>query len=122
MPSTPCFRLGPRRPVYAGGVGNPPIDGDDYSGAAAAFRDAWRRLLAAVHVTQDPQQHFDRATETGTTLAGFVEENAAERAGAAIRIKEAEGLTLAALGKRISMTKQRAGRLTGKARQPGKEQ
>lgn len=103
-------------------MGNPPIDGDDYGAASAAFRQAWRRLLAAVHATPDPQQHFDRATETGATLAWLVAENATERADAAVRIKDAEGLTLTALGKRISMTKQRAGRLTGKARHPAKEE
>src|SRR5215470_15580361 len=99
-------------------VGNPPVDGDDYDAAHAAYRNAWQRLLAAVHATPEPQRHFDRATEAGETLAKNVAENAAERSAAAVRIKDAESLTLTALGERISMTKQAAGRLTARARKP----
>lgn len=98
----------------------PPGDGDDYEAAVSAFRAAWHRLLAAVHATPDPQQHFDRATDTGETLAKLVAESAAERSDAAVRIKEAEGLTLTALGERIRMTKQAAGRLTDRARRKEK--
>jgi len=105
------------------GVGNPPVDGeDDYATAAEAFREGWKRLLSALHVTSDPQRHFDRATEAGQMLAEFVSENADERAAAAVRIQKAESLTLTALGKRTRMTKQAAGRLTSRARRKQKEQ
>ena len=98
-------------------VRNPPIDGeDDYWAALRAHRGTWTRLLAAIRATRDPQEHFDRATETGKTLAGFVAEGAEERAAAAVRIQDAESLTLTALSERISMSKQRAGKLTEKAR------
>jgi hypothetical protein len=105
------------------GVGNPPVDGkDDYAPAAEAFRQGWKRLLSAVRATPDPQRHFDRATEAGQMLAEFVSENADERADAAVRIKDAESLTLTVLGKRTRMTKQAAGRLTSRARRKQKEQ
>ena len=98
------------------GVRNPPIDSeDDYPAALGAFRGAWERLLATMR-TRDPQEHFDRATEAGETLAKLVSESAAERAAAAVRIQDAESLTLTALSERISMSKQRAGRLTEKIR------
>ena len=93
----------------------PPVD--DYDGAVSAFRAAWHRLLAAVHATPEPQRQFDRATETGETLAKLVAESAAERSDAAARIKDAEGLTLTALGERISMTKQAAGRILARRKE-----
>jgi hypothetical protein len=99
------------------GVGNPPVDGDDdYTRAVEAFRESWKRLLSALHVTSDPQRHFDRATEAGQMLAEFAIENADERAAAAARIKDAESLTLTVLGKRTRMTKQAAGRLIERSR------
>jgi hypothetical protein len=98
-------------------VGNPPVDGeDDYAPAAEAFTQGWKRLLSAVRATSDPQRHFDRATEAGQMLAEFVSETADERAVAAVRIQDAESLTLAVLGKRTRMTKQAAGRLVGRSR------
>lgn len=104
-------------------VGNPPVDGeDDYARAVEAFREGWKRLLSALHVTPDPQRHFDRATETGKMLAEFVSENADERADAAVRIQKAESLSLTGLGQRTRMTKQAAGRLTSRARRKRKEQ
>lgn len=104
------------------GVDNPPVDGqDDYGPAVEAFREGWKRLLSAVRGTPDPQRHFDRATEAGQMLAEFVSENADERGAAAVRIQEAESLTLTVLGERISMTKQAAGRLTGRTRRRRKE-
>jgi hypothetical protein len=104
-------------------VGNPPIDGeDDYAPAVEAFRQGWKRLLSAVRATPDTQRHFDRATEAGQMLAEFVSENADERADAAVRIQEAESLSLAVLGTRTRMTKQAAGRLTGRARRRRKEE
>ena len=90
---------------------------DDYPAALAAFREAWARLLAAVHATRDPQRHFDRATEAGEVLAKQVSENAGERAGAAGRIQDAESLTLTALAGRISMTKQAAGRILARRKE-----
>jgi hypothetical protein len=104
-------------------VGHPPVDGeDDYPPAAEAFRESWKRLLSALRITSDPQHHFDRATEAGKMLAEFVSENADERAAAAVRIQEAESLSLTVLGKRTRMTKQAAGRLTSRARRKRKEQ
>ena len=103
-------------------MGNPPVDGDDdYPAAAPAFVSAWHRLAAAIHATRDPQRRFDRRTETGEFAANIVSENAAGRASDAVEIQDAENLTLTALSERISMTKQAAGRLTGRARKP-KEQ
>jgi hypothetical protein len=105
------------------GMRNPPGDGDDdYAAAASSFRAAWRRLVDAMQTTREPQDHFDRATETGEMLSKLVIENGEERAAAAVRIQESERLTLTALSERISMSKQRAGRLTEKARRPRKDQ
>jgi hypothetical protein len=99
------------------GVSNPPVDSeDDYPAASEAFREGWKRLLRAVRATREPQRHFDRATEAGKVLAEFVSEDADERATAAVRIQKSEELTLTALSERISMSKQRAGRLTDRAR------
>lgn len=92
--------------------------GNDFPAALAAFRDAWARLRAAIRATPDLQQRFDRATETRERLAKMESEAVTERADAAASIQDAESLTLAALGQRISMTKQAAGRLTGRIRKP----
>jgi len=92
------------------------VDADDYPDARTAFGHAWRRLLAAIHATRDPQQRFDRATEAVEQLPKLANEGGTERADAALSIKNAEGLTLTQLGDRISTTKQGAHRLTSKAR------
>ena len=114
---TAASRLGARRPFMLMDVGNPPVDGeDDYTPAAEAFTQGWKRLLSAVRATPDPQRHFDRATETGQMLAELISENADERAAAAVRIQDAESLSLTVLGKRTRMTKQAAGRLVGRSR------
>ncbi len=80
------------------------------------------QVLAELRAIEDPQRQFDSATEAGEVLRKLVSENAGERSAAAVRIQDAESLSLATLGERISMTKQAAGRLTGRARQPRKEQ
>jgi hypothetical protein len=91
--------------------------GDDYPHALAAFRDAWARLRAAIRGTRDPQQRFDRATETGEMLGKRVSDAAAERSDAAAAIQDAESLSLTALAGRISMTKQAAGRLLARRKE-----
>ena len=99
------------------GVSHPPVDGeDDYPAALAAFREAWGRLLAAIRATREPQAHFDRASEAGEVLSKLVAEDAGERGTAAARILDAESLSLTGLGQRISMSKQRAGKLVEKGR------
>ena len=103
-------------------VGNPPVDEDHFATVLAALREAWVQVLAELRAIEDPQHQFDSATEAGEVLRKLVSENAEERSAAAVRIQEAESLTLAALGERISMTKQAAGRLTGRARRPRKGQ
>jgi len=103
-------------------MGNPPGDAeDDYPAAFSAFGGAWHRLSVAIHATRDPQRRFDRRTQTGEFAAGIVSENGVGRAKDAVEIQDTENLTLTALSKRISMTKQRAGRLTDRVRKP-KEQ
>jgi hypothetical protein len=104
-------------------VEHPPGDGEDHFAAAlAALREAWVQVLAGLRAIDDPQHQFDSATEAGELLRKLVSENAEQRAAAAVRIQDAESLSLAALGERISMTKQAAGRLTGRARHPRKGQ
>lgn len=103
-----------------GGVDNPPVDGEDHFAAAlAALREAWVQVLAELRAIEDPQRQFDSATEAGEVLRKLVSENAGERAAAAVRIQDAESLSLAILGERTRMTKQAAGRMTGKARRKG---
>jgi len=100
------------------GVSHPPVDGeDDYRAAQAAWHVIWRRLLTSIRATRDPQERFDRATETGEHLPKMTSEVAAERADAALGIQAAEDLSLTELGGRISTTRQGAWRLTSKARQ-----
>lgn len=99
-------------------VRNPPIDGEDeYRAALTAFRELWEKLVAAERAA-DPQVHFDRASEVGELLAKYVSENAGERGAAAIRIRDTESLTLTALSERISMSKQRAGKLVERGQKP----
>jgi hypothetical protein len=93
--------------------------GDDYPAALAAFRQAWARLRAAIRATPDPQQRFDRATETGEMTGKLVSEAANDRTDAAIAIQDAGKLTLTDLAKRISMTKQAAGRLVARRKEHG---
>lgn len=73
-------------------------------------------MLAGLRAISDPQQRFDAATELGKVVRQMEAESVEERAGAAVAIQESESLSLTALGERISMSKQRAGKLTEKAR------
>ena len=96
-------------------------DGEDgYAAGVKALHHAWARVLTALRVLE-PQRHFDEATALGDLARQFESESVEERADAAVRIKDAESLTLTALGKRTRMTKQAAGRLTGRARRRRKE-
>lgn len=93
------------------------VDGDDYPAAQTAFGAAWHRLRDAIRATRNPQERFDRATETRERASKIVGEAANDRADAAAGIQDAEDLSLAELGNRISTTKQGAYRLTSKSRQ-----
>jgi hypothetical protein len=84
--------------------------------AVAALLRAWADAVTALRQIEDPEKHFERATELGNVLRKLVSESTDERALAAQRIYEAESLSLTALGERISMSKQRAGQLVDKAR------
>jgi hypothetical protein len=94
---------------------------DDYAAAVKALHHAWARVLGALRALE-PQRHFDEATDLGPLARQFESESVEERADAAVRIQEAESLTLTVLGKRTRMTKQAAGRLTSRARRRRKEQ
>lgn len=99
-------------------------DSDDEAqvdAAVAALLQAYAGVVAALRAMQDPGRHFTRATELGDTLRKLVSDSTDERAEAAVRIKDSESLSLTALGKRISMTKQRAGQLTEKGRKAREE-
>lgn len=101
---------------------NPPLDDDGSFGASiAALREAWVAVIAGLRAIPDPQARFDAATGLGKLARQMESEAVEERAAAAVAIQDAESLTLTALAGRISMSKQRAGRLTGKARKPAKE-
>lgn len=96
---------------------NPSLDGDAALGASVtALREAWAAVLAELHAVADPQRRFRAATELGNLVKQLEADSADERARAALAIQESESLTLTALGERISMSKQRAGKLTEKAR------
>lgn len=84
--------------------------------AVAELLRAWADVVTALRRVEDPQEQFERATELGDTLRRLVSESTDERALAAERIADAESLSLTALGQRISMSKQRAGQLTEKAK------
>jgi len=98
-------------------VDTPPVDGEErFAASIAALREAWVSLIAALHAIPDPQARFDAATRLESVTRQLERERVEERATAAVDIQEAESLTLTALSTRISMSKQRAGRLTEKAR------
>lgn len=84
--------------------------------AVNALLQAWADAVAALRKIEDPELQFARATDLGDALRRLVSKSTDERALAAQRILEAESLSLTALGKRISMSKQRAGQLTDKAK------
>lgn len=84
--------------------------------AVAALLQAWADAVTALRQIADPEEQFNRATELGDILRRLVSESTDERALAAERILQAESLSLTALGQRISMSKQRAGQLTDKAK------
>lgn len=96
-----------------------PVDMADQSpldAAVAALLQAWADAVTALREIEDPERQFARATKLGDVLRRLVSESTDERALAAERILEAESLSLTALGQRISMSKQRAGQLTDKAK------
>lgn len=104
-------------------MGTPAGDDEgDFASAVAALLRAWTRVRAALRDIPDPQRRFDQATELGDLMRTFESQSVEERADAAVAIKEAESLSLTALGERIRMTKQAAGRLADRARRPRKEQ
>lgn len=89
---------------------------DNLEAAVAALLRAYAEVVTALHRLRDPGRQFARATELGDVLRKLVSESTDERAIAAARIAEAESLSLTALGERISMSKQRAGKLVEKGR------
>jgi hypothetical protein len=91
-------------------------DEDNLDTAIAALLRAYAGVVTALHSLSDPARQFARATELGDVLRKLVSESTDERAIAAARIVEAESLSLTALGERISMSKQRAGKLVEKGR------
>ena len=91
-------------------------DETDVDAAVAALLQAYADTVTALRKMRDPGRHFTRATELGDTLRKLVSDSTDERAAAAARILEAESLSLTALGARISMSKQRAGKLVEKGR------
>ncbi len=82
----------------------------------AALLRAYADAVTAMRAMRDPERYFARATGLADTLRDLVSRSTDERALAAQRILEAESLSLTALGERISMSKQRAGQLTEKAK------
>lgn len=84
--------------------------------AVAGMLSAYGDVVGALRRMEDPERHFQRATEFVDTLRDLVSKGTDERAIAAQRILEAESLSLAALGERISISKQRASQLMDKAK------
>lgn len=104
------------------GMGTPAGDGEeDYAAAVKALHHAWTRVRIALRALE-PQRHFDEATDLGHLARQFEGESVEERDDAAVRIQDAEGLSLTVLGKRLRMSKQAAGRHTNAARRRQKEQ
>lgn len=91
-------------------------DEETVDAAVAALLTAYADAVTALRALQDPERYFARATELGNVLRDLVSKSTDERALAAERILQAESLSLTALGERISMSKQRAGQLTEKAK------
>jgi hypothetical protein len=90
-----------------------PADTED---ALRRLRDVLAAAVAAVRDAPDAQRTFEALTALTETLRVAVETVAGLRAGAAARIADEEGLSLAGLAQRISVSKQRAGRLVQNAR------
>jgi hypothetical protein len=98
-------------------MGTPAGDSDDdYAAALTSLHHAWARVRAALRGLE-PQRHFDEATELRLLAKQYESESVEERAAAAVRIQDADGLSLTGLGKRIRMTRQAAWRLAERARQ-----
>lgn len=83
--------------------------------AMAAVKEDYEEAAMQIRAISDPQRAFERATELVSMLREITGHAADERAFAAERIKERERLSLAQLGERIGMSKQRAGKLLERA-------
>lgn len=81
----------------------------------AAFAAA-RAALAAIRGLRTPQDRVDAAQQLSERLREYSEEAAQIRTEDAIRIYEAEGLSLGQLAKRIHVSKQRADQLVRRHR------
>lgn len=88
----------------------------DYAAATAAIRAAFRRASELVADEADPHVAFRRATELAEILRSLADEAANLRPATVYRIWEAEQLSLAALAKRIGVSKTRADQLLHMAR------
>ena len=93
----------------------PAVD-DAYRAAVAALHEAWSCVRAELRALPDLRLRFDNATALGDLARQFESESVDERADAAEAIKDADSLNITALSERISMSKQRAGKLLEKAR------
>ena len=91
----------------------------DYEAAFADFTAAYARLAAVVRADPDASQAFTYATELGDGVLRELVNSARElRAQTAHRIWKAEELSLAALGKRIGVSKARAKEIVDSLKEP----
>jgi septation ring formation regulator EzrA len=76
--------------------------------AHAALLQAYDDATQAVEEIENPQQSFDRATELANDLRKIADDAPRLRNRAAVRIRDAERLSLAGLAQRISVSRARA--------------
>lgn len=88
--------------------------------ARATLYAAYSEAVAAVQAVEDSREQFDEATELARILGELSQQAAKLRAASAVRIAEAEQLSLAGLANRLSVSRSRAQQLVESGR-AGKE-
>lgn len=88
------------------------VPGDGLS----AIRQLYVEVSEALQNTSDLQQAFDSVTRLANGLRELADSAALTRAKVAAQIREDEGLSVAALGAKLGMSKARADQLLNAAR------
>jgi DNA-directed RNA polymerase specialized sigma24 family protein len=101
------------------GAAQPPDDPGAFQAALADLHRAYETALAEVRAAPDDRGAYQRATELREAIKAIESVPAAERAAAAARIWQAEGLSIGQLAARLGISKTRAAQLLRAARDNG---
>jgi hypothetical protein len=86
-------------------------DTPDHQARRSAFYARYREEVAYIDADPDPERAHVAAVDFGKTLERIFREHAVVRARQAIRMRDGLGLSFAALGARIGVSKTRAAQL-----------